>query len=65
MIRKIANTPLKRLTHNNPKITDEKDKENHVAETLSENSSAKNQRNVFKSSKQKQKSKNEISKQKH
>ena len=38
MIPKIAdqnnNTPTKHLTHNNQKITDEKDTENHLAETF-------------------------------
>ena len=41
------NTPTKHLTHNNLKITDEKDITNHLAETFSQNSSAKNQRKSF------------------
>ena len=45
MIRKITgqnnNTPTKHLTHNNLKITDEKDIANHLAENFSQNSSAK------------------------
>ena len=51
MIRKITgqnnNTPKKHLIHNNLKITDEKEKTNHFAETFSQNSSAKNQSNSF------------------
>ena len=47
MIRKITgqnnNTPTKHLSHNNLKVTDEKDIANHLAETFSQNSSAKNQ----------------------
>ena len=37
------NTPTKHLTHNNLKITDEKDITNHLAETFSQNPSAKYQ----------------------
>ena len=51
MIQKITgknnNTPTKHLTHNNLKITDEKDIANHLAETFSQNSSAKNQSKSF------------------
>ena len=51
MIRKITgqnnNTPTKHLTHNNLKITDEKDIANHLAETFSQNSSAKYQSKSF------------------
>ena len=36
-----SNTPIKHLTQNNLKITDEKDIANHLAETFSQNSSAK------------------------
>ena len=47
MIQKITgknnNTPTKHLTHNNLKITDEKDIANHQAETFSQNSFTKNQ----------------------
>ena len=37
----------KKLTHNNLKITDEKDIANHLAKTFLQNSSAKNQSNFF------------------
>ena len=51
MIRKITgqnnNTPTKHLTHNNLKITDEKDIANDLAKTFSQNSSAKNQSKSF------------------
>ena len=51
MIQKITgqnnNTPTKHLTHNNLKITDEKDIANHLAETSSQNSSAKYQSKSF------------------
>ena len=51
MIQKITsqnnNTPTKHLTHNNLKITDEKDIENHLAKTFSQNSSTKNQSKSF------------------
>ena len=51
MIRKITgqnnNAPTKQLTHNNLKITDEKDIANHLTETFSQNSSAKNQSKSF------------------
>ena len=48
-------TPTKHLTHNNLKITDEKVIANHLAETFSQNSSAKYQSKIFRLSKQKQK----------
>ena len=51
MIRKITgqnnNTLTKHLTHNNRKITDEKNIANHLAETFSQNSSTKNQSKSF------------------
>ena len=51
MIQKITgqnnNTPTKHLTHNNLKITDEKDIANHLAETFSQNSSTKYQSKSF------------------
>ena len=51
MIQKITgqnnNTPTKHLTHNNLKITDEKELANHLAETFSQNSSVKNQSKSF------------------
>ena len=51
MIRKITgqnnNTPTKHLTHNNLKISDEKDIANHLVKTFSQNSSAKNQSKSF------------------
>ena len=51
MIRKITgqnnNTPTKHRTHNNLKIPDEKDIENHLAENFSQNSSAKYQSKSF------------------
>ena len=51
MIRKITgknnNTPTKHLTHNNLKITDEKDIANHQIENFLQNSSAKNQSKSF------------------
>ena len=51
MIRKITgqnnNTPTKHFTHNNLKITDEKDIANHLAETFSQNFSAKYQSKSF------------------
>ena len=51
MIRKITgqnnNTPTKHLTHNNLKITDEKDVANYLAGTFSQNSSAKYQNKSF------------------
>ena len=37
------NTLTKHLTHNNLKITDEKNIANHLTETFSQNSPAKNQ----------------------
>ena len=51
MIRKITgknnNTPTKHLTHNNLKITDDKDIANHLAKNVSQNSFAKNQSKSF------------------
>ena len=51
MIRKITgqnnNTPTKHLTHNNLKITDKKDRANHLTETFSQNSSTKYQNKNF------------------
>ena len=51
MIRKITGqnniTPTKHLTHNNLKITDEKDMANHLAETFTQNLSAKYQSKSF------------------
>ena len=51
MIQKITgqnnNTPTKHLTHNNLKITDEKDIANHLTKTYSQNSSAKYQSKSF------------------
>ena len=51
MIRKITgknnNTPTKHLTHNNLKTTDTNDIASHLAETFSQNSSAKNQSKSF------------------
>ena len=51
MIRKIIgknnNAPTKHLTHNNLKITDEKDIANHLTEKFLQNSSAKNQSKSF------------------
>ena len=47
MIGKNNNTPTKDLTHNNLKITDEKDIANHLAETFSQISCAKNQSKSF------------------
>ena len=51
MIRKITgqnnNTPTKHFTHNNLKITDEKDIANYLAETFLQNSSTKDQSKSF------------------
>ena len=51
MIQKISgknnNTPTKHLTHNNLKITDEKDIANHRAEAFLQNSFTKNQSKSF------------------
>ena len=51
MIRKITgknnNTPTKHLTHNNLKITDNKDIANHLTKNFLLNSSAKNQSKSF------------------
>ena len=44
---KNSNTPTKHLTHNNLKITDEKDIANHLVKTFLQNSSAKNQSKSF------------------
>ena len=41
------NTPAKHFTHNNLKMTDEKDIANDLAETFSQNSSAKKQSESF------------------
>ena len=41
------NTPTKHFTHNNLKITDEKDIANHLAENFLQNSSTKNQSKSF------------------
>ena len=41
------NTPTKHLTHNNLKITDKKDIASHLAETFSQNSSAKKSKQKF------------------
>ena len=51
MIRKIIgknnNTPMKHHIHNNLKITDEKDKANHLTKNFLQNSSAKNLNKSF------------------
>ena len=51
MIEKITgknnNTLTKHLTHNNLTVIDEKDIANHLAETFSQNLSAKNQSKSF------------------
>ena len=57
---KNSNTPTKHLIHNNVKITDGKDIVNHLAETILQNSSFKNQSKNFQS--KSRKSKNQIKK---
>ena len=60
------NTSTKHLTHNNLKITDEKDIANHLAETFKQNFICQKPKQKFSNHQNKsRKSKNQISKQKH